>query len=38
MSVLYDAKDDRKVKNTISDGEFTNASALLVTTGLSYKY
>ncbi len=37
-SILYDAKDDRKVENAEISGEFKDASALLVTTGFSYKF
>jgi long-chain fatty acid transport protein len=37
-SFLYDAKDDRKVVNDDINGEFKDASALLVTTGFSYKF
>lgn len=35
---LYDAKDERTVKNDDIDGEFTNASATLITFGASYKF
>ncbi|HIP47023.1 MAG TPA: hypothetical protein EYG95_05640 [Campylobacterales bacterium] len=39
-SVLYDAKDDRKVTTDdgVLDGEFTDSNALLVTTGIAYKF
>ncbi len=37
-SLLYDAKDDRKVVNDELNGEFTDASALLVTTGIAYTF
>jgi long-chain fatty acid transport protein len=37
-SFLYDQKDDRSIKNDEIDGEFTDASATLVTFGASYKY
>ena len=37
-SILYDAKDDRKIVNNELNGEFKDASALLVTTGISYKF
>ena len=39
-SLLYDAKDDRKAtsKDQAISGEFTDANALLVTTGISYKF
>ena len=37
-SVLYDAKDSRSVKNAEIDGTFKDASALLVTTGIAYKF
>jgi long-chain fatty acid transport protein len=37
-SVLYDQKDERSVKNDSVVGEFTDASALLITTGISYTY
>lgn len=35
---LYDAKDDRTVKNDTIDGEFTDSAAILVTVGASYKF
>ena len=37
MAVLYDYKESRDIGDS-GDGEFTNASAVLVTTGLSYKF
>ncbi len=37
-SFLYDAKDSRKVVNHDINGEFKDASALLVTTGFSYQF
>ncbi len=37
-SILYDAKDDRKVVNEELNGEFTDANALLVTTGIAYTF
>jgi long-chain fatty acid transport protein len=37
-SILYDSKDDRDVKNDIIDGTFKDASATLVTLGVSYAY
>jgi len=37
-SILYDEKDSRKVVNDSIDGEFTDASALLITFGASYKF
>jgi len=37
-SLLYDKKDDRKVVNDELNGEFTDANALLVTTGFSYTF
>ena len=37
-SILYDAKDDRKIVNEALNGEFKDASALLVTTGIAYKF
>ncbi len=41
LAALYDYKESRTVKvnpNDIIYGEFTNASALLITAGLSYKF
>ncbi len=40
MSVLYDAKDERKVttEDKSIDGKFKDASATLVTVGASYKF
>ena len=40
MSFLYDQKDDRKISNNDSniDGEFTNSSAYMVTTGMMMKF
>lgn len=35
---LYDSKDERTVKNDVMDGEFTDASATLITFGASYKF
>jgi len=37
-SILYDDKDSRKVTNDTADGEFYDASALLITFGASYKF
>jgi long-chain fatty acid transport protein len=37
-SLLYDVKDDRSITNDTINGEFTNSSALLITTGVSYSY
>jgi len=37
-SVLYDQKDERSVTNDSVAGEFTDASAFLLTTGISYIY
>jgi long-chain fatty acid transport protein len=37
-SILYDSKDERDVKNDIIDGTFKDASATLVTLGVSYAY
>ena len=37
-SILYDAKDSRDVKNAEIDGEFTDANALLITTGVAYRF
>lgn len=37
-SVLYDIKDDRKINNEALNGEFTDSSALLITTGIAYKF
>jgi long-chain fatty acid transport protein len=38
LSALYDYKESRKVNNANILGEFTDASALLVTGGISYKF
>ncbi len=45
IAVLYDYKESRNVKNApdengriVVDGEFNNASALLVTVGMNYKF
>lgn len=37
-AVLYDYKEERDVSNGVVEGEFTNASAVLVSLGLSYKF
>jgi long-chain fatty acid transport protein len=37
-SVLYDKKESRRVNNGEINGKFKDASAVLVTTGLSYKF
>ncbi len=37
-SVLYDSKDKRSVQNDVAVGTFKDASATLVTLGLSYSY
>ncbi|MBT8359475.1 MAG: outer membrane protein transport protein, partial [Deltaproteobacteria bacterium] len=38
LSFLYDYKDDRTVTNGTVNGKFTDAAAILVTGGLSYKF
>lgn len=38
IAILYDYKESRTFDNTSIQGEFTNASAFLVTAGLSYKF
>ena len=38
VAVLYDYKEERDVSNATIDGDFSNASALLVSFGLSYKF
>jgi len=38
LGILYDYKDSRSVTNATVSGEFENASALLVSVGLSYKF
>lgn len=38
LGVLYDYKDSRSVTNATVAGEFENASALLISAGLSYKF
>jgi long-chain fatty acid transport protein len=35
---LYDTKDERTIKNAELDGEFTDATATLITFGASYKF
>jgi len=37
-SILYDVKDERSVKNAEINGKFTDATALLVTAGIAYKF
>ncbi len=37
-SILYDSKDERSVQNDVAVGTFKDASATLVTLGLSYNY
>jgi len=38
LGFLYDLKDSRRVSNDAIVGEFENASAILVSAGLSYKF
>lgn len=41
FAILYDYKESRKIENSPTDrvyGEFTNASALLMTCGLNYRF
>ena len=38
IACLYDLKEERTVNNGTINGEFTDASAFLVTAGLSYKF
>ncbi|WP_136796297.1 OmpP1/FadL family transporter [Desulfosediminicola ganghwensis] len=38
LAILYDYKEERTFSNESVDGEFSNASAFLVTAGLSYKF
>jgi len=38
LAVLYDYKEERTFNNAALDGEFSNASALLVSCALSYKF
>ena len=38
LGFLYDLKDSRTVSNDAIVGEFENASAILVSAGLSYKF
>ncbi len=46
MAALYDYKESRTATSEVSptlgmpviDGEFTNASALLITVGMNYKF
>ena len=38
LAVLYDYKESRKVNNGTIFGEFTDAAAVLVTGGISYKF
>ncbi len=37
-SILYDSKDERRVQNAEIDGTFKDAAALLISTGISYKF
>jgi long-chain fatty acid transport protein len=37
-AVLYDYKEERDVSNGTIEGEFSNASAILVSVGMSYKF
>jgi long-chain fatty acid transport protein len=38
VAFLYDYKESRKVDNSIVHGEFTDASAILVSCGLNYRF
>ncbi len=38
MAVLYDYKEEREVTTSTIKGEFTNASAILISLGLNYKF
>jgi len=38
LGALYSMKEDRTVKNSNIDGEFTNSNALLISAGLGYKF
>ena len=38
VGLLYDYKESRRVRNGSAVGEFENASAILVSTGISYKF
>lgn len=38
MAALYDYKESREVKNDKIDGNFTNASAILVSVGMNYRF
>lgn len=38
MGLLYDYKEDRKVKTDTLDGEFSNSSAILCSLGYSYEF
>ncbi|WP_419175467.1 OmpP1/FadL family transporter [Desulfosediminicola sp.] len=38
LAVLYDYKEERDFSNNSIDGEFSNAAAILVTAGLTYKF
>jgi long-chain fatty acid transport protein len=38
IAALYDYKESRNVKNDDIDGKFTNASALLVSVGMNYRF
>jgi long-chain fatty acid transport protein len=38
VAVLYDYKEERDVTNDTLEGEFSNASAFLVSLGMSYKF
>lgn len=37
-AALYDYKEDREVKNTTVDGEFTGAGAFMFTVGMNYRF
>jgi long-chain fatty acid transport protein len=38
IAALYDYKESRKVENEDIDGKFTNASALLISVGMNYRF
>ena len=38
VAALYDYKDSRTVNNGTINGEFTDAAAILITAGISYKF
>ena len=37
-AILYDYKEEREVTNSRINGEFTNASAFLLSFGVNYKF